>query len=361
MGEESTIRIGVIGLGHLHPRLYMPLFERVEPTRVVAAVESDPALLDSFCRDYALEGYSSAEELLEKCQVDAVSIFLPHADCPAVAEVFARSGVHLMVEKPMATGTSGVAAIIQAADTHRVKLTTGYCWRMHPTAKEFKRLIRSGVIGTPVGAEGRCAAGRLQRYIEGKASWMLQRSRSGGGPMFNLGVHWIDLFRWLLEDEVKEVCGQNVKVNQDYDIEDNSFALMRFEKGVIASLDISYTVPDSFPYGRDLYLSVRGTTGAISWSPAYEGEKDVLFVCSDHSDFAGAPRREFSFELEPVGGYSGFMGLEYVRNFAEAVQLDREPTVTGRDGLRALEVVEAIYESASNKCWTPVQSTPLSG
>jgi len=354
MVEESLLRVGIVGLGHLHPRLYMPLFERVNTMQVVAAVESDQGQLDSFCRDYSVQGYGTVEEMIEGCEVDVASIFLPHADCPGAAEVCARGGAHLMVEKPMAIDSDGVAAIIKAAESNRVKLTTGYCWRMHPAAKEFKRLVQSGVIGIPVGAEGRCAAGRLQRYIDGNAAWMLQRSRSGGGPMFNLGVHWIDLFRWIFEDEVDEVCGQNVKVNQEYDIEDNSFALMRFKTGVIASLDISYTVPDSFPYGRDLYLSVRGTAGAVAWSPAYEGEKDVLFVCSDHSDFAGAPRRELSFELEPIEGYSGFMGLEYVSDFADAVLRDREPTITGYDGRKALEVVEAIYESAQQRRWTAV-------
>lgn len=354
MVQREIIRVGVVGLRHLHPRLYMPLFKMVPTTEVVAAVESDAVQLDSFCRDYSVQGFATIEDMFKTCEVDAVSIFLPHVDCPAAARVCAQAGAHLMVEKPMATDTTGVATIIEAAHLSKVKLTTGYCWRMHPVAREFKSLVQSGVIGTPVGAEGRCAAGRLQRYIDGDASWMLQRARSGGGPMFNLGVHWIDLFRWLFEDEVSEVCGQNVKVNQEYDIEDNSFALMRFANGVIVSLDISYTVPDSFPYGRDLYLSVRGTAGAISWAPAYEGEKDVLFVCSDHSDFVGAPRRELSFELEPVKGYSGFMGLEYVRDFAEAVRKDREPTVTGHDGLKALEVVEAIYESAKERRWTSV-------
>ena len=160
MVENNFIRVGVVGLAHLHPRLYMPLFEKVDTTQVVVAVESDSALLDSFCREYSVEGYSTVEEMVETRKVDAVSIFLPHADCPAAAELCARAGAHLMVEKPMATGSAGVATIIRAAEANKVKLTTGYCWRMHPTAKEFKRLVQSGVVGTPVGAEGRCAAGR---------------------------------------------------------------------------------------------------------------------------------------------------------------------------------------------------------
>ena len=172
--------------------------------------------------------------------------------------------------------------------------------------------------------------------------------------MYNLGVHWIDLFRWMLEDEVAEACGQNVKVNTQYDIEDNCFALLRFASGTIASLDISYCVPDSYPHGRDLYLSVRGTTGVISWAPAYEGEQDVLAICSDHQDFAGSPRRHESFELQSVRGYSGVMGLNYVRDFADAILCDRSPVVTGQDGVAALKVVEAIYKSAGEKRWVRV-------
>ncbi len=352
--SERTLQVGIVGLGHLHPRLYMPLFEACPLTKVVAVTEANPELRNGFCRDYGLVGYAGVEEMLKAHKLDVAAVFLPHADCPAAAETCARAGVHLMVEKPMAVGVEGAQRIVQAACQHRVKLTTGYCWRMHPAAREFKALIQEGIIGQPVGAEGRCAAGRLGRYIVGHSPWMLQKSRSGGGPMYNLGVHWIDLFRWMLDDEVIEAAGRNVKVNTQYDIEDNSFAHLRFSRGTIAALDISYTVPDSFPYGRDLYLSMRGTQGVISWSPAYEGEKDVLFVCSDHAAFAGSPRRSLSFELTPVKGYSGVMGMDYVRDFAEAVLYDRPPAISGEDGVAALKVVEAVYRSAEEKRWVAV-------
>ena len=361
MPSERILRVGIVGLGHLHPRLYMPLFGAVGRTKVVAVAEADKALRDAFCADFAVKGYESVAGMLSAEKLDIAAIFLPHADCPAAAEACARAGVHLMVEKPMAASAQGAERIVKAATAHAVKLTTGYCWRMHPAARELKRLVRSGVVGRVIGAEGRCAAGRLQRYIDGKASWMLQRARSGGGPMYNLGVHWIDLFRWMFEEDVVEASGENVKVNTQYDIEDNSFALLRFSggpsaglrAGAIVALSISYTVPDAFPYGRDLYISVRGTQGVISWAPAYEGEKDVLFVCSDHPDFRGSPKR-LSFELPPVKGYSGMMGLEYVKDFADAVLTNRPPAISGEDGVAALRVVEAVYRSAQEKRWVKV-------
>jgi len=352
--RDRVLKVGIVGLGHLHPRAYMPLFGAVESMEVAAVAEPDERLRDAFCRDFGVRGYPTLEAMLECETLQVAAIFLPHADCPEAAEACARAGLHLMVEKPMAADVTGAERIVAAAERYGVKLTTGYCWRLHPVTAEFKRLIDAGVIGRPVGAEGRCAAGRLHRYIEGHAPWMLQRARSGGGPMYNLGVHWIDLFRYLLADEVIETTGQNVKINTDYDIEDNSFAHLRFVGGTIASLDISYTVPDSFPHGRDLYVSLRGTRGAISWAPAFEGQRDVLFVCSDHLDFAAAPRRHVTFELEKVPGYCGVMGLAYVRDFAEAILDDREPAVTGRDGVEALRVVEAIYRADREKRCVPI-------
>ncbi|MCX6622981.1 MAG: Gfo/Idh/MocA family oxidoreductase [Acidobacteria bacterium] len=182
----------------------------------------------------------------------------------------------------------------------------------------------------------------MNRYIEGHSPWMLQKALSGGGPMYNLGVHWIDLYRWLLDDEVVEVLGKNVKVNQDYDIEDNSFAIVTFSRGTVLALDISYTVPDAYPAGRDLYLGLRGTAGALSWSPSFEGIRESLFVCTDTA-------RHVDFELTPQPGYAGPMTLPFLKDFETAIRTGTKPAITGEDGLRALQVVEAIYKSAERE------------
>ncbi|HNY40900.1 MAG TPA: Gfo/Idh/MocA family oxidoreductase, partial [Bryobacteraceae bacterium] len=285
-------------------------------------------------------------QMLDKEKFDLVVLFLPHYLCPEAGVACAERGIHLLVEKPMAADSGGLARIVEAAAKNNVVLSSPYVWRYHPVARAMKGYIEDGVLGRIVGGEGRCAAGRLHRYIEGNASWMLTRSKSGGGPMYNLGVHWIDLYRWLLNDEVVEVFGRNVKINQEYDIEDNSFALLTFSRGTVLALDISYTVPDSFPYGRDLYLALRGTAGVLSWSPSFEGIKENLFVCSDSAKFQPATRRNVNFELEPQPGYAGPSTLPFLRDLAEAIRSGGRPAITGEDGLRALEVVEAIYESA---------------
>jgi predicted dehydrogenase len=341
----SQLKVGFVGLSHLHPRLYMPLFGSVPEMAVTAVADANSAVLDPFTADYGVRGYADWREMLAKEELDLALLFLPHVECPDAAVACAEKGIHLVVEKPMASDAAGVARMQAAAKKAGVVLATPYLWRYHPVARHMKKLLDEGILGRVVGCEGRCAAGRLNRYIEGNAKWMLTKALSGGGPMYNLGVHWIDLYRWLLDDEVVEVMGKNVKINQEYDIEDNSFAILTFGKGTVVALDISYTVPDSYPYGRDLYLSLRGTSGVLSWSPSFEGVRETLFVCSDGDEYAASPRRHVDFELTSKPGYCGIMGVQFLQDVAKSITGNAPVTITGEDGFRALEVVEAIYQS----------------
>ncbi len=338
----STLSVAFIGLSHLHPRSYMAVFDAVPGMRVVAASEANPAVREAFARDFPVRAYADWRELLATERLDVAMLFLPHYLCPEAAVACAERGIHLLVEKPMAADSAGVERMIEAAAKARVQLSTPYVWRYHPVVRAMKQYVDSGALGRIVGCEGRCAAGRLHRYIDGNAEWMLHRAESGGGPMYNLGVHWIDLYRWLLNDEVVDVVGRNVKVNQDYDIEDNSFAIVTFSRGTVLALDISYTVPDAYPAGRDLYLGLRGTEGALSWSPSFEGIDESLFVCTDTA-------RQEEFHLTPQPGYAGPMTLPFLKEFETAVRTGVKPLITGEDGLRALQVVEAIYKSAGKE------------
>jgi predicted dehydrogenase len=168
---------------------------------------------------------------------------------------------------------------------------------------------------------------------------MLDARKSGGGPMYNLGVHWIDLFSWLFKEKITSIMGKNVKINQSYNIEDNSFAIATFESGAVLNLDISYTVPDSYPNGRDLYIAIRGTKGVISWAPAYEGERDELFICSDSGSFKSAPIQHRTYELKSVKGYGGVMGLDYLNEVAKSILHNKKAPITGTEGVYVLKVV----------------------
>jgi predicted dehydrogenase len=206
------------------------------------------------------------------------------------------------------------------------------------------------------------AAGKVDRYIKGNSEWMLEKAKSGGGPMYNLGVHWIDLLCYLLKDNVEEVCAVHTKTSDTYDIEDTSIAMLKFGKGAVAALSTSYIVPDCFPNGRDLYVGIKGTKGVLSYSPRYEGEQgsssagqtDILELYSDSEELSGSSARKFVFDLDKVAGYSGYMGKAYLDDFVDSIIGDREPFITIDQAIDVLRVVDAIYRSHQRGSWVKV-------
>ena len=247
----------------------------------------------------------------------------------------------------MAASSEGVRQMIATASNAGVILSVPFVWRYHVVARQMKRLCQDGTLGRIVGCAARSVAGRIASYIDGHAEWVLEKRLSGGGSMCTLGVHWIDLYRWLLDDEVVEVVGKNVKVNQEYDVEDNSFALVTFARGTVLTLDVSY-VPDCYPPGRDLCFAARGTRGAVSWSPASEGVMERLSIWSAAPAFGSVASGHIDFEVEAHPGYSGIAGVHFLGDLAESIRTGSPPAVAGEDGLRSLEVVEAIYRSADS-------------
>ncbi|MGB5873138.1 MAG: Gfo/Idh/MocA family oxidoreductase [Bacteroidota bacterium] len=360
--DTKTLKVAIIGLGHLHPRGYMTLFADCPKTEVVAAFDKDEVLLNSFCKDFGIEGYTDLVELLDSEEIDIGAVFLPHCDCADAAIKCADRGIHLLVEKPIARTVDEVRVIAEAVKRNKIKITTGYCWRYHPVVKAMKDCIEQGLIGSIVTADARLAAGKVDRYIKGNSKWMLEKAKSGGGPMYNLGVHWIDLLCYLLKDNVEEVCAVNTKTSDTYDIEDTSIALLKFGKGAVAVLSTSYIVPDCFPNGRDLHIGIKGTKGVLSYSPRYEGEQgsssagqtDILELYSDSEELSGSSARKFVFDLDKVSGYSGYMGKAYLDDFVDSIIEDRQPFITINQAIDVLRVVEAIYRSDQRGSWVKV-------
>ena len=360
--DTKTLKVAIIGLGHLHPRGYMPLFENCPKTEVVAAFDKDEVLLNSFCKDFGIEGYTDLDKLLDSEKINIAAVFLPHCDCADAAIRCADKGIHLLVEKPIARTVDEVRVVAEAVKRNNVKITTGYCWRYHPVIKAMKDCIEQGLIGSIVTVEARLAAGKVDRYITGNSKWMLEKAKSGGGPMYNLGVHWIDLLCYLLKDNIEQVCAVNTKTSDRYDIEDTSVAMLKFGKGAVGILSTSYIVPDCFPNGRDLYIGIKGTKGVLSYAPRYEGEQgsssagqtDILELYSDSEKLAGSSARKFVFDLDRFSGYSGYMGKAYVDDFVDSIIEDREPFITISQAIDILNVVDAIYKSDQRRSWVKV-------
>lgn len=355
----KPLGLGLIGLHHQHPRWYHPLWSHLPQYRPLAVAEGDAEFLAAEKTFFGLDAYGDYRQVLDRRDVDVVIIWLPHSKMPQAVVDAAEAGKHVIVEKPCSSSVDGARRMLEVSRRHpKIKITAPYCWRTHPVSGEIRRAVDAGMLGEIVAMEGRLNAGGAHRYVTDHATWMLQ-SAERGGPMWNLGVHWVDYFRWMTGRRVMSVCGQAVgpKGDPPRDIEDSAQAILKFEGGATAMLDISYCLPASYPGKRDIYVSLRGRLGGAAWAPAWEGTTDELLLVSEHPSVAPRDRcRKVRVESKSIPGYCGHMAWAFLADFASAIAEDRPPLVTPQDIFENLKVVDAFYRSLRTGRFEPVEA-----
>ncbi len=354
----KPIGIGIIGLHHQHPRWYFPLWAQLPEYRLLAISDPDEPFLDRENEFFGLDATSDYRRLLDRPDIEAVLIFLPHSQMPEAVAAAAAAGKHVIVEKPCAADLAGGRQILDVARRHpRIKISSPYCWRNHPVSDRIAESVRGGLLGQLHTMEARLNAGGAERYIRDNAPWMLDAAERGG-PFWNLGVHWIDYLMWLTGRRVRSVFGRMSGPfgPPNRHIEDSAQAILEFEDGAHAMLDISYTIPAEYPGSRDIYVALRGTRGVASWAPAWEGNVDELLLVSRHESLGESERaRRIQIESQPVKGYGGEMGLRWLKAFARAVREDAAPPVTPEQMFETLKVADAFYRSVASGQPEPVE------
>jgi predicted dehydrogenase len=348
----------MIGLHHQHPRWYNPLWSNLPQYKPLAIADADEEFLASENEQhFHLDAHSDYREMLGRDDIDVVIIWLPHSEMPQAVEDAAAAGKHVIVEKPCAADLAGAHKIVDVARQYpKIKISSPYCWRTHPMTEKLIAAVRAGKLGDVTAMEGRLNAGSAQRYIRDNSPWML-KSSEGGGPMWNLGVHWIDFFRWATGSEVVSVqAAVSGPVGEPKrDIEDNAQGLLTFESGAVAMLDISYSLPESYPGKRDIYMAMRGTKGDIAWAPAWECLTDTALLVSETETDPALKQQRVEATSRDIPGYCGEMAWRWLADFAQAVVDDRDPIVMPADILAAIEVVDAYYRSLETGRAEPVQ------
>jgi predicted dehydrogenase len=244
-----------------------------------------------------------------------------------------EAGKHVLCEKPLGRSAAEARLAVEAAQTHRRVLKTGFNHRHHPAIAEARRRVDAGELGPLFLARCRYGHGGRPGYDR---EWRADRELAGGGELLDQGVHALDLFRWFL-GELVEAYGVVATYFWDMaPLEDNAFALLRTAGGQTASLHASWTQWKNLfsleLVGRDGYLVVEGLGGSY-------GEETLR---------VGRRAREGGPPTETVLRFPG-EDLSWQAEWEElvhAIGQGQEPLGSGQDGWMALRLVEAIYESS---------------
>lgn len=171
---------------------------------------------------------------------------------------------------------------------------------------------------------------------------------SGGGAMMDLGVHCVDLIRYVTGMDVKESAGFVGNQIFKYSVEDAGGVMMRLENGAVAYVDANFNIPDSAARCK---LEFYGTKGSIfaqgTMSQVEGGEIEVL--CSDPSVGYDANQNRNTFTTLPVEVEFGNMYTKEITEFGKAVAGDRDVPINAQDAIASQKVIESAYKSSADK------------
>lgn len=324
--RQRPVRLGILSLAHLHADGYLTILARMPDVELVGLWDEDPDRAAGAAAAHGTRWFTTEAALLVE-DLDGVIVCSVNTEHRRLTELAAAGGVHVLCEKPLATRLEDARAMVDACATADVHLMTAFPMRFSPVIAALAASVRKGRIGEVACLEG-VNTGEMPDVHR---AWFIDPVLAGGGALMDHVVHLADLYRWLLGSEVVEVHAVANRILQERHagVETGGLVSLRFANGVFATIDCSWSKPRSYPTWGGLSLEVVGTDGVIA-ADAFR----------QHLTLYG--RREEGIDW-PFWGSDPNVGM--LAEFVAAIRDDREPTVSGLDGLRALEIVDAAYRS----------------
>jgi predicted dehydrogenase len=339
-GVTGKVRLASIGAGMIG-QVHAKVLARLEECEYVALCDADPAK-EKLAAELGTKYYRDAREMVDREKLDGVVIAVPNEMHEAVCAECADRGLHIFMEKPLATTLESADRMIASARKNKVRILVGHHRRFNPMINAVRDAIRGGEIGDLVGVSVLwCMYKPSEYFVVG--DW---RRRKGGGPILINTIHEIDNLRYVC-GEISRVYAEVSNKTRGFEVEDTVSVSVRFRDGALASILMSDTAPSLWGYecttGENPFF--YPTQGDIYH---YLGTKASLtfpgLVKVHYADRAKVgwqhPISTTKIEASKHDTY-----VEQMRHFCRVVKGEEEPRTSGEDGRRTLEVIQAVAES----------------
>lgn len=247
-------RAAVIGLGHQALNDHLPGLADSRSARLVAVCDTNAGKVAAQAQQHRVPGFTDIRSLLKDVHPDFAVVAVPHHAGREIIEACAAAGVHVMKEKPFATGPAEAAALVTLCDKAGIKLMVTVQRRFHPVYTAAVQLLEQ--IGQPYLVEGRYTF----HCPDPAAGWRGRACLAGGGALMDMGYHLIDLLVWYLglPDRVLADTSTAARPDANYDAEDTALVHLAYDSGLYGSLLISRSAGP-----KTEHLTVTGPRGAV--------------------------------------------------------------------------------------------------
>ena len=363
---ERIYNISIAGCGkvaHLHARA----IKAIPHAKLKGVWNRTLSKSESFAELYNTKAYSNVTTMVRECKSDLVIVCTAHPYHKQPAIEAAHAGANILVEKPLSSSLEDCDDIINACRACNVKTGVVSQRRWYEPVKRVKMAIENGKIGKPVLAVVTMLGWRDKAYYDSDP-WRGTWKDEGGGVLVNQSPHQLDLLIWYM-GEIEEVYGIWRNLNHPYiEVDDTALAIVKFKSGAIGNILVSNSQKPGL-YGKVQIhgdngasvgvqtdggaMFIAGRTGVAEppvndlWTVSGEGELLKEWIREDTAIFNNC---------DPTVRYIQYQIEDYLR----ALETGIEPSVTGLDGRRTVELFSAIYRSTRDNLPIrfPVKSQP---
>jgi predicted dehydrogenase len=340
----DPLRVGVIGCGRIATN-HVAALRRIDGVAVVAVADIDEERANTFASLHGVPSAYTDIDRMFQAGLDAVTVCTPHPAHVDGVLAAARHGVHVLCEKPIATSLDEADRMIDATDRARVLFGVLFQRRFWPAATAIRRAIDEGRLGPPITGGVLARFNRDAEYYADQ--WRGRWATEGGGVLMTQAIHHIDLLQWYMGPATR-VTGRYANLaHQDViEVEDTVGAVVEFASGAIATISAGTSFNPGL--GAQVWVSdASGRTASVTEFPEGVGFADLWSLPGEEAyEQVYRPGMPFDIPLAEIHRHLVPYHTMQIEDFVRAVRAGREPAVTGREAVKSLEIVQAIYESS---------------
>jgi len=318
------MKIGMISFAHMHAASYAQCLQRISDVTIVGIYDDNAGRGRQMAQKFGLPFFAEAQALLAE-GLDGVIICSENVKHRPFVELAAGQTRYILCEKPIATTVADAQAIIDICAERKTKLQIAYPVRFSPSIQRLKQTLDEEKLGKLYSA-------KCTNHGSMPGGWFVEQALSGGGAVIDHTVHVMDLLRWFWDTEVVEVyaeIGESL-LHPELGIDDVGLLSFKLANGIYGTLDTSWSRPPSSMIWGDVKIEILGEKG---WLQVDAYSQNVVVS----SNKVGQTRLQ---------GWGSNADLGLIRDFTKMIREEREPFITGYDGLKSMEVALKAYESA---------------
>ena len=336
------MKYALIGCGRISPNhMAAAINNKLEIVAVCDLIDSHmDNILEKFNLDKnKVKKYSDYKEMIEKEELDLIGIATESGKHAQIAVDCIEKGINVIIEKPIALSIQDANRIIEAAKKNNVVVCANHQNRFNKSIQKIRQAVEEGKFGKMLYGTAHIRWNRGEDYYK-QATWRGTWEQDGGALM-NQCIHNIDLLRWMMGDEIDEVCAYTDNLMHDFiEAEDMGMAIVKFKNGAYGIIE---GTTDIYPKNLEETLYLFGKTGT-----AKAGGKSVNIIEEwDFADSTEDPEEVKKNNSEMPDSVYGFGHTPLYTDVINAINNGIKPLIDAEAGKRALELVLAIYKSAA--------------